>query len=72
MIENTKKYLNQELAKTIAMAAKDRKASNILILEVTEICYLADYFVIATGFSKTQLKAIAQTIQEKVYQVVCQ
>ncbi len=68
MIEDTKIYLNQKLARTIALAASDRKASNILILEVTEICYLADYFVIVTGFSKTQLKAIAQTIEEKVYQ----
>ncbi|KFF41599.1 MAG: iojap-like ribosome-associated protein [Candidatus Atelocyanobacterium thalassa isolate SIO64986] len=68
MIEDTKSYLNQELAKTVALAASDRKASDILILEVTEICYLADYFVIVTGFSTTQLKAIAQTIEEKVYQ----
>jgi len=56
------------LARTIATAADDRKASEIVILKVAEVSYLTDYFAIATGFSKTQVRAIADAIEEKVEQ----
>ena len=49
-----------------AEAADDRKSGYILFLDVAEVSYLADYFVIVTGFSKAQVRAIAQSIQEKL------
>nr|WP_242017725.1 MULTISPECIES: ribosome silencing factor [unclassified Trichocoleus] len=51
---------------TVATAADDRKASDIVLLNVAEVSYLADYFAIATGFSRVQVRAIAQSIEEKV------
>lgn len=51
-----------DLAYTIAEAADDRKADDIQILSVGDVSYLADYFVIASGRSKTQVRAIAQSI----------
>ncbi|XTZ11201.1 MAG: ribosome silencing factor [cyanobacterium endosymbiont of Rhopalodia yunnanensis] len=57
---------NQNLILAIVQAADDRKADNIVILKVTEISYLSDYFIIATGFSTTQVKAIADAIEDKV------
>jgi ribosome-associated protein len=61
-----KPNMSQELAWTIAQAADDRKGEDILILEVGEVSYLADYFVIVTGFSRTQVRAISQSIEQKV------
>ncbi|XLQ12340.1 MAG: ribosome silencing factor [cyanobacterium endosymbiont of Epithemia adnata isolate EadnSB Bon19] len=58
----------QTLIWAIVQAADDRKADDIVILKVTEISYLSDYFIIATGFSTTQVKAIADAIEEKVDQ----
>jgi ribosome-associated protein len=58
----------KELALTIATAAADRKAGDIILLHVAEVSYLADYFVLATGFSRVQVRAIAQAIEEKVEQ----
>jgi ribosome-associated protein len=58
----------RDFALTIARAAEDRKGGNILMLKVAEVSYLADYFVIVTGFSKVQVRAIALAIQEKVEQ----
>jgi ribosome-associated protein len=55
-----------ELAATIAEAASDRKAGEILLLKVAEVSYLADYFVMMTGYSKVQVRAIAQAIEGKV------
>ncbi|MEL4896180.1 ribosome silencing factor [Crocosphaera sp. Alani8] len=68
MIDNTSDNQIKTLALTIAQAADDRKASDITILKVTEVSYLTDYFVIVTGFSRTQVKAIAEAIEEKVHQ----
>lgn len=58
----------QTLIWAIVQAADDRKADDTVILKVTEISYLSDYFIITTGFSTTQVKAIADAIEEKVYQ----
>ncbi|MEH2383108.1 MAG: ribosome silencing factor [Nostoc sp.] len=55
-----------KLAATIAEAASDRKAGEIVLLKVAEVSYLADYFVIMTGYSRVQVRAIAQAIEGKV------
>ena len=68
VIDNTSDQSIQNLALTIAQAADDRKGSDITVLKVTAISFLTDYFVIITGFSRTQVKAIAEAIEEKVYQ----
>ncbi len=51
------------LALAIAAAADDRKAGNITILQTGDVSYLADYFVIVTGFSNVQVRAISNSIE---------
>ena len=51
-----------ELATAIANAADERKGADIRILKVTDVSYIADYFVIVTGFSSAQVRAIARNI----------
>lgn len=58
--------MSKGLALTIAEAADDRKAGDIVILRVAEVSYLADFFVIVTGYSKAQVRAISQAIEHKV------
>ncbi|HEY9762451.1 MAG TPA: ribosome silencing factor [Trichocoleus sp.] len=55
-----------QLAYAIAQAADDRKGGDIVILQVGDVSYLADYFVIVTGFSSVQVRAIARTIEEEI------
>jgi ribosome-associated protein len=57
---------SRQLALTIAQAADDRKGANIVLLRVADVSYLADYFVVITGFSNVQVRAIARSIEEKV------
>ncbi|MBD2067444.1 ribosome silencing factor [Leptolyngbya sp. FACHB-671] len=57
---------SRELALTIAQAADDRKGGDIVLLKVSEVSYLADYFVVATGFSSAQVRAIARSIEDEV------
>ena len=54
------------LAMAIANAADDRKAEDISILQVGDASYLADYFVIATGFTNVQVRAIARSIASTI------
>ena len=51
---------------TVARAAEDRKAVDIVLLQVSEVSYLADYFAIVTGFSNVQVRAISQAIADRV------
>ena len=55
-----------ELAIAIANAADDRKAEDITILQVGDASYLADYFVIVTGFTNVQVRAIARSIESTI------
>ncbi len=59
---------SRELALTIAQAAEERKAGEIVLLGVAEVSYLADYFVLVTGYSRAQVRAIAGAIEDKVEQ----
>ena len=59
-----------ELALTIAQAADERKGSNIRVLKVTDVSYLTDYFVIITGFSAAQVRAIARSINDAVSEML--
>jgi ribosome-associated protein len=51
-----------DLARRIVELAEDKKASDIVLLDLSELTTLADYFVIASGGSERQLDAIADGI----------
>ncbi|MCK8815900.1 ribosome silencing factor [Natroniella sulfidigena] len=53
----------EKVAKEIAKAADDKKAEDIRILNVKGISILADYFIICSGTSDTQVQAIANSIE---------
>ncbi len=57
---------SEQLANIIARGADEKKAEDIVLLSVADECYLTDYFVIVTGFSKAQMRAIADSIESKV------
>jgi ribosome-associated protein len=51
-----------ELARRIVELAEDKKAADIVLLDLTELTTLADHFVICSGGSDRQLGAIADGI----------
>lgn len=59
-------YQIKELALRISDIAEDKKAFDIEVLEVKELTVIADYFVICSGNSEVQVKAIARDIEEKL------
>ncbi len=50
----------------VAQAALDKKAYDLVILEVEHLSSVADYFIIATGRSDVQVQAIVRGIQERM------
>ena len=56
----------QQKALSIARAALDKKASDVLVLDVQELTSIADYFIIASGESERQVKAIANHISREI------
>lgn len=57
---------SKKLMESIVTFADDKKAKNITILNVEGLTTLADYFVICEGGSSTQVKAIADEVEEKL------
>ena len=55
-----------EVARKIVDAAEDKKAADIVLLDVSELTSMADYFVICSGGSERQLGAIGDGIAEKL------
>ncbi|MBI2862017.1 MAG: RsfS/YbeB/iojap family protein, partial [Chloroflexi bacterium] len=49
-----------ELAHTIADVVSDRKAEDVLVLDIRLCTTIADYFVICSGGSPRQIKAITE------------
>lgn len=47
-------------------AALDRKAYDLVVLEIGRHSSIADYFVICSGRSDTQVQAIAEAIEEQL------
>lgn len=58
-----------ETAKLAAAALDDKKGADIKILKIEDLTVLADYFVIATGTSNTQVKALANEVEFRLGQV---
>ncbi|MCM3663932.1 ribosome silencing factor [Mesobacillus subterraneus] len=55
----------RELLMTAVKAADDKRAEDILVLNMKGISLIADYFVICHGNSDKQVQAIAREIREK-------
>lgn len=56
------------LTETAARAAADKKAEDVIALDVSERLPLADVFLIATGTNDRQVVAIAEGIEEVLLQ----
>lgn len=56
----------EKIASIAAQAADDKKANDIVTLEIGSVSSVCDYFVICSGFSSTQVKAIAENVEEKL------
>lgn len=57
---------NNNMLSTITTAIDDKKGFDVKVLDVSSLTPIADYFVIASGNSSTQVQAIADEIQSQM------
>lgn len=63
-----------EFAKQLARLAADNRAEDVIVLDLRSLSAIADFFVIATGTSDRQMRAVAdqaekygRTVGQRVY-----
>ena len=56
---------SRDLAIQAAKAALEKKALDVTVLDLSGLTVIADYFVICSGESTTQVKAIAEFIEQE-------
>lgn len=56
------------LIQLISEGLLEKKAKNIVLLDVRELTTLTDYFIVCHGTSETQIRALANSVLEKVKQ----
>jgi ribosome-associated protein len=61
---------NSKIFKTIIQAVQDKKAQNIISLDLRKIPEaVADFFIVCEAGSTTQVKAIADSVEEEVRKI---
>ena len=55
-----------KLACVIARILDDKKAQNITILDISKVSVLADYFVIVSAQTSSQVKSLTNNTREKI------
>ena len=55
-----------ELANLIAAAAAEKKARDIVLMKMVDLTPATDYFVVCSAGSTTQVRAIADSIEDKL------
>lgn len=56
---------SNELMKMAVSAAEDKKAIDVIALDLKDISLVADYFIICSGNSDTQVQAIATEVRKQ-------
>lgn len=57
---------SKDLALIAAEAASDKRAADIVALDVAELLVVTDYFVICTGNTDIQVRAIADAVEDRL------
>ncbi len=57
---------SHEQAIFIAQSANDKKAEDVLVLEVRDLTSIADFFIFASGESERQVRGLASFIEKEM------
>jgi ribosome-associated protein len=58
--------ISRAIALAAAEAARDKQATDVVVLDVAELLSITDYFVICSTGSDRQLKTVIEAVEERV------
>jgi ribosome-associated protein len=58
--------ISKDEALAVAQVALDKKAQDVILLEISNVVSYADYFLICSGRSAIQVKAITEAIEQSL------
>lgn len=61
-----KDVTSEKLASVIARILDDKLGKNIIILNISKVSVLADYFVVCSADTSTQVRALSSYVREKI------
>ena len=59
-------YSSKEIAIDIANILNDKKAVDVIVLDISHLTVITDYFIIASGRSELQVRALYDEVEEKM------
>ncbi|MEQ9307122.1 MAG: ribosome silencing factor [Marinoscillum sp.] len=61
---------SNELSELIVQGMLEKKASNVVVMDLREVKNsIADYFILCSGNSDTQIDAISDSVEEQVHKI---
>ncbi len=66
MTDKKEKITSEKKIQLCIQAAVDKKAKNLLVLDISELSSFADYFIISSGRSDRQVQGIAGSIEKSL------
>lgn len=58
---------SKEMAKIALQALEEKKGADIKIIDISNVSVMADYFIIANGANRNQVKAMADMVEEMLH-----
>ena len=58
---------SKEMVKIAVSALEDKKGEDIKIIDINGVSVIADYFVLASATNTSQLHALVDSVEEKLY-----
>ncbi len=59
--------VTEELARTVVKAAADKKAENIVVMDISKLSIIAEYFIVCHGNNERQVQAIVNEIRDQAH-----
>jgi ribosome-associated protein len=65
-LDECMEYAALDIARTVVNTLDEKKADDILLLDLIEVCSFTDYFIICSGVSERTLRALSSEAQQDV------
>lgn len=71
-MDNTTASTIQNCIKSAILALEEKKAQDIVVLDISEVSVMADYFIIANGMNFNQVHALSDYLDKEMIKLGCQ